>query len=412
MKGIRRLINKVGRIGIPEADSFALKRRKEFFNILTIIAGLAAIPQAIVAFQYDILAGLLTSSWGLACVLALYIHHAVGFKVARVVAFLSLFLLGGFAAARLGYESQVQVGSQTIFIGIFFLHDLRKEWGWILVYSLIEVAMIVTVESNWLKATGAPDYAAFQVRVITLIGTVSFLALEVVYFIRISMNNEFHVNQQLLETNQTLNERNEEKDLLLKEIHHRVKNNLQIISSLLRLQSHEIDDVIAKGKFIDSVNRIKSISNLHETIYQSDNIVSVDMNEYLKNLALSIIESYSLDKVIHLNIKSEPIDVDNDHIVPISLILNEMISNSVKHAFVNSKKGEISISISSLEEENKYQLLYSDSGTWVESETDNSFGTELIESLVDQLSGVIERKPSEEKSEYSIQFEVSKSNRI
>lgn len=272
--------------------------------------------------------------------------------------------------------------------------------------------LIIFIESNYWKAEGAPDAALYQVRVSTFIGTISFLALEMIYFIRISMTNEQHVNRKLRESNLTLNERNEEKDLLLKEIHHRVKNNLQIISSLLRLQSHEIDDEEAKEKFMDSINRIKSISNLHETIYQSENIVSVNMNDYLKNLTLNLIESYSLNKAIELDIQSESIKVDNDHIVPISLILNEMISNTVKHGFADSENGKISISISSLNESNKYRLVYSDTGTWITENEGNSFGTELIQSLVDQLNGSIERKPNEEKSEYSIQFEVYKSNRI
>jgi len=412
MSSLKDFIEKVGRIGILENDSFALKRRKEFFNIITIIGGLAAIPQAIMAFDIDVYAGALHLTWGALSLSAIYIHYSLGFKVARVVTFFPIFILGSIASARIGHEFYPHIGSITLFITIFFLHDLKKEWGWLLFYFLLECTEIVFVESNVFKSEISSDISTFGIRVTSLIGTISFLSLEIVYFIRIGLSNERHVNKKLRETNLMLNERNEEKDLLLKEIHHRVKNNLQIISSLLRLQSHEIDDVIAKGKFIDSLNRIKAISNLHETIYQSENIVAVDMNEYLKNLALTIIESYSLDKVIRLNIDSEPIDVDNDHIVPISLILNEMISNSVKHAFNNESTGEITITISRLKEENHYQLLYSDSGTWVNSEEKNSFGTELIESLVDQLNGTIQREPNAEKSEYLFQFEVNQSNRI
>ena len=412
MNVLKRLVEKIGRIGIPKTDSFAIKRRKEFFNILTIVAGLASIPQAISGFEFDTYAGIMNLTWGVACILAIFVHHYVGFKAARIVTFIPVFILGGLAAARLGYESQLQIGSQTILIAIFFLHDLRKEWRWVLFYFVIECVMILFIESNYWKAEGAPDVALYRVRVSTLIGTVSFLALEMIYFIRISLDNERHVNQKLRETNLALNESNEEKDLLLKEIHHRVKNNLQIISSLLRLQSYEIDNEAAKDKFMDSINRIKSISNLHETIYQSENIVSVEMNDYMKNLTLNLIESYSLNKTIELDIQSESIKVDNDHIVPISLILNEMISNSIKHGFTDSEKGKISISIFSLNDEDKYRLIYSDSGSWIRSDKTNSFGTELIQSLVDQLNGTIERMPNEEKSEYSIQFEVNKSNRI
>ena len=407
-----RLIKKIGRIGIPRTDSFAIRRRKEFFNIIAVVGGLASIPQAIAGFQFDFYAGILHLTWGAACLLSLFLHYSVGFKIARVTTFIPVFILGGFAAARLGYESHLQIGSHTIFIGIFFLHDLRKEWGWIFFYFLVECAMILVIESNIWKSPTAPDIASFQVRVGTLVGTVSFLALEMIYFIRIGLSNEQHVNRQLRETNQMLNERNTEKDLLLKEIHHRVKNNLQIISSLLRLQSNEIDDEAAKEKFTDSVNRIKSISNLHETIYQSENILTLDLNEYLENRALGLIESYSIDKQIKLDIQSVSIAVDNDHIIPISLILNEMISNSLKHGFAQREEGTISISLLELDDENHYRLIYSDSGTWVDSQKNVSFGTELIQSLVSQLDGTIERRPDSTKSEYSIKFETIRTDRI
>ena len=181
---------------------------------------------------------------------------------------------------------------------------------------------------------------------------------------------------------------------------------------MLRLQSNEIDDEAAKEKFTDSVNRIKSISNLHETIYQSENILTLDLNEYLENLALGLIESYSIDKQIKLDIQSVSIAVDNDHIIPISLILNEMISNSLKHGFAQREEGTISISLLELDDENHYRLIYSDSGTWVDSQKNVSFGTELIQSLVSQLDGTIERRPDSTKSEYSIKFETIRTDRI
>jgi len=409
---LKHVIHRIATVGTLETDSFSYKRRREFFNIITIVGGLASIPQAITGFGYDFYAGFFHLIWGAACILSVFVHHYVGFKIARLVTFIPVFTFASIAAARLGPESYPHISSLTLFMAVFFLHDLKKEWGWVLFYFLIECAMILLIESKIWKAPGAPEIASFSVRAGTLIGTVSFLAIELIYFIKIGLYNEQHVNQQLRETNLQLKQRNKEKDLLLKEIHHRVKNNLQIISSLLRLQSHEIKDVAAKEKFMDSVNRIKSISNLHETIYKSENILSIDMNTYLQNLALNLIESYSIKKVIELDIQSELINVDNDHIVPISLILNEMISNSIKHGFANTNSGKISILISRLNDENKYRLLYSDNGSWVTSKKNNSFGTELIQSLVGQLNGTIDRKPSPEKSEYSIQFEVIESNRI
>lgn len=412
MNFLKRLIHTIGSVGILEEDSFGYKRRKEFFNIITTVGGLASIPQAIAGFELDFYAGLFNVFWGVACIASVFVHHFVNFKVARVVTFVPVFVFAGMSAARLGHESYIHISSLTIFMGIFILHDLKKEWGWILFYFILECAAIVVIESDVLKSPNTPDATTLGIRAGMFIGTISFLALEFIYFIKISTLNERHVNNQLRSTNIMLNQRNLEKDLLIKEIHHRVKNNLQIVSSLLRLQSNEITDEDSKEKFMDSVNRIKSISNLHETIYKSENILSINLNSYLKNLALSLIESYSIKKRIELDIHSDLIDVDNDHIVPISLILNEMISNSIKHGFTHSEEGKIAISLLRINDKNQYRLLYSDSGSWVESTKSNSFGTELIQSLVEQLNGSIETHPSPEKSEYSILFEVIKSNRI
>lgn len=412
MSALQRVIYKIGSVGISENDSYDLKRRKEFFNIIVLLGGLASIPQAIAGFKFDFYAGFFHLAWGAAYIASFFVHFLVNFKVARYVALIPVFIFGTMASLLLGHESYPHIGSLIIFVGVFIIHDPKKEWRHILFYCILEITAILLIESNHFKSPNAPELATFAVRASTFIGATVFISLELVYFFTVIFKNEREINKELRESNAILNQRNQEKDLLLKEIHHRVKNNLQIVSSLLRLQSNEITDEDSKEKFMDSVNRIKSISNLHETIYRSENILSINLNSYLKNLALSLIESYSIKKKIELDIHSDLIDVDNDHIVPISLIMNEMISNSIKHAFTHSEEGKIAISLLKINDKNQYRLLYSDSGSWVESTKSNSFGTELIQSLVEQLNGSIETHPTPEKSEYSILFEVIKSNRI
>lgn len=366
--------------------------------------------QAIIAYQVDAYAVWFQLCWGVCCILSILVHHYSNFTNARVVAFVPIFVFGSIASARLGAESLTHVGSITVSIAVFILYDLKKEWKWIIFYLLIQLGTIILGESNWIKAANADDFVTTGSRTMTLIFTLLFISLEFIFFIRMSMVNERNVNQQLRDKNIELKMRNKEKDLLLKEIHHRVKNNLQIISSLLRLQSNDIDDPKSKEKFTNSVNRIKSISNLHEVIYKSENFFNIDLNAYLCNLTASLVESYSIQKKIDLSVNSELMNVQNDYIIPISLILNEMISNSLKHGFSGIDDCQISVEISKVTS-TEYRLIYSDNGCWVEPKKEG-FGTELIQSLTDQLNGRIERGPDEHKTEYVILFEVNVSDRI
>jgi two-component sensor histidine kinase len=181
---------------------------------------------------------------------------------------------------------------------------------------------------------------------------------------------------------------------------------LQIISSLLSLQSNEIKDSASKEKFIDAVNRVQSISALHKVIYNSDNLLKINLETYLHEIAENIIRSYGLKKEINYTISSELTSIQNDSIVPISLILNELMSNSLKHGFANQQVCEITVVIVALGE-NKYQLCYSDNGTWKTAEpTNSSFGIELIQSLTEQLDGKIVQTPSAKESLYVIEFFV------
>ena len=139
-----------------------------------------------------------------------------------------------------------------------------------------------------------------------------------------------------------------EKEVLLKEIHHRVKNNLQIITSLLNLQSQSIPDEENKSIFRDSQNRIKSMALVHEKLYQSADLSKIDLNEYVKNLSDYVKDTYSaINKNVKLELQITQIELQVDTIVPLGLILNELISNSFKYAFpknlLNHHENKISL---------------------------------------------------------------------
>ncbi|MBK9192832.1 MAG: sensor histidine kinase [Crocinitomicaceae bacterium] len=178
---------------------------------------------------------------------------------------------------------------------------------------------------------------------------------------------------------------------MLKEIHHRVKNNLQVITSLLRLQSREIEDEKTKAQFQDAVQRIIAMSLIHEKIYQNENLSKIDLKDYLDTLAADLIHTYADNIKITLDINSALDRLGNNTLVPVALIFNELISNSLKHAFNDLDHGHIKVELFP-REKNMFELMYKDNGKWSEPVKEGSFGLELIETLTEQLDGKVERK--------------------
>jgi two-component sensor histidine kinase len=184
-----------------------------------------------------------------------------------------------------------------------------------------------------------------------------------------------------------------EKEVLLKEIHHRVKNNLQVISSLLYLQSQNIVDKRALRMFQDSQNRVRSMALVHERLYQSKDLARIDFAEYARNLASYIFRSYGVNSdLIKPEIHVDDIALGIDAAVPCGLILNELVSNSLKHAFPNGKKGQIRVGLSA--DNDKFTLMVSDNGVGFPKDLDfrntESLGLQLVNTLVAQLEGTIE----------------------
>ncbi len=196
---------------------------------------------------------------------------------------------------------------------------------------------------------------------------------------------------ELEKRNRLVEAQNEEKSIMLKEIHHRVKNNLQVITSLLRLQSREIKDEQSERVFKDAVHRVVAMSMIHEKMYQNENLSKIDLKNYLDTLSVELVNTYSDDEiVINLDIESQVENLSNNALVPIALIFNELISNSLKHAFTNRKEGNIKVDVRDLSDRN-ISLIYSDDGTWNKEVSENSFGLELIASLTEQLDGKVNR---------------------
>ncbi|MBM3240618.1 response regulator [Candidatus Poribacteria bacterium] len=182
-----------------------------------------------------------------------------------------------------------------------------------------------------------------------------------------------------------------EKEVLLSEIHHRVKNNLQLIHSLLSLQERAIKDESYREMFKDIQNRIRSMALIHGELYKSEYLAKIDFDSYIKHLANSLFRTYETTGKIVLKIEVEDVSLSINSAIPCGLILNELISNSLKYAFPEEREGEIKITLRGIED--KIELVVSDDGIGVPEDLDlqnvESLGLQLVIALVKQLEGTI-----------------------
>ena len=199
----------------------------------------------------------------------------------------------------------------------------------------------------------------------------------------------------------------EEKEVLLKEIHHRVKNNLQVISSLLKLQAAHIEDPAALEMFNESRHRIQTMALVHEKLYQSANFSRVDFGEYARSLSALLASTYRHKAArIALKTEIEEVSLGVDVALPLGLIINELISNSLKYAFPKGGDGEIRIAINRVAD-NQLQLIVADNGIGFPSDVDfrktESLGMQLLLALSGQIGGRVELR-ADAGTEFRILF--------
>jgi two-component sensor histidine kinase len=184
------------------------------------------------------------------------------------------------------------------------------------------------------------------------------------------------------------------KEVMLKEIHHRVKNNMQVISSLLGLQSGYIKDKGVLELFKESQNRVRSMALIHERLYRSEDLARIDFDGYIRGLVMHLFSSYGINpEVIKLDMDIRGISLDINKAIPCGLILNELVSNSIKHAFPDGRGGEIGIVMHPINGD-EVELIVSDDGIGFPEGVDfrdtETLGLELVNMLTRQLAGEIE----------------------
>lgn len=234
-----------------------------------------------------------------------------------------------------------------------------------------------------------------------LISIITALLLLLLLLSYKTIRNKFKVNQ-------LLRKQNSEKEFLLKEIHHRVKNNLEIISSLLSLQSAQIEDADLSNVMTESKHRVQSMGMIHQKLYMGEDMAAVEMKDYFINLTAYIQDSFGMRDQVQVEVMMDEISLDVDVAIPIGLIVNELLTNSFKYAFPDMREGKIVIRL--VQSEGLLHLKVTDNGIGTGSEghvIGTGFGTQLIALLTKQLDGQMVLETTDGTS-VSIQFNHSK----
>ena len=191
-----------------------------------------------------------------------------------------------------------------------------------------------------------------------------------------------------------LQQKNTQIETLIRELHHRVKNNLQVVSGLLALQSNRTENETARQAMDEGRNRVDAMALIHQKLYMNDELASVDIKDYLENLSTSLAGSFGFrNNQIETSVNLSEATVNIDKAIPIGLIVNELVTNAFKHAFSNVSQPLINISLAD-NADGSMKLTIADNGNGImeNSATSKSFGMKLVRSLVEQLDGKMDVK--------------------
>lgn len=285
---------------------------------------------------------------------------------------------------------------------IFFGYLINNRYGnmWLVIVLITVLAFYIISATNYQLTNEINTQNIAEFNLIFLLFLI--LLLGGVFGRMLNKTNE-KVRKAKLE----IIKKNEEKSVMLKEIHHRVKNNLQVVNSLLRIQSRNIDDDGIKKVLKAAQNRIVAMARLHENIYNTKDLKNINIAKYLNILITDLIYSNSINTDISLKLNISKIGMSIDILLPVSLIINELVSNSLKHAFYNVKKGEIYIELIEVSHQ-KCKLTVVDNGCAAEKDIlfskSSSTGVTLIKTLTRQLNGHITALPLTHGTGFEIYF--------
>lgn len=330
---------------------------------------------------------------------AIYIRKTRRFIIAYWVFTLSATALVTYSLNTLNFTLHYSDILWIIATILFAYVGLGKKWAIVIILfhtlSLVYFVFFVLNDNiTNLRPIDLTEKIGVSIEIIFGVWVISYLFRLYLDFKDYSEKELQDMNQELALQNKIILSKNSENTTLVKEIHHRVKNNLQIVISLLRMQSQEVESAETKQHFSEAINRIMAISMIHQKLYEEKELSNIVFRNYFEELCNDIKQLHSIRVEINISYNTELTQMGLKTIVPMGLLLNELITNSLKHAFKPEATGNISIYLSTMDE-NNIVLEYSDSGTWKnKSDLDSNFGLELITLLSEQMEGEFVRNDS------------------
>ena len=275
------------------------------------------------------------------------------------------------------------------------------------VFNTISLKERDDIRNNWISIRYEHGVNWNQVWKWILIGLACTLVLFYLFYLwnkslKTEINLRINKEKELLASVVLIKKQDSDKKILLQEIHHRVKNNLQIITSIMNLHSNVVKDVNSRRVLHDAVDRIKSIALIHDKLYNTENISDVNIEDYISSLANDVIENFSGNSDIDLKISSNKTYLQTNELVPLALILNELITNSLKYGLSKIGKGNIHIKFEQFEK--TLEFRYFDNGEWFDNPESDLFGTSLIDIFTEQLEGSYVLNKNDEGTEYLFKF--------
>lgn len=393
------LWTKISSTGINRTNGLSSKEtvRLIFFNQLLFFGVFATSFQVLLSWPFIGLKSLIFVAIPICSLISLYLNSIGKTLLSRVLFVYVVYLVGSLTTVYLGGSGYYHLNALAIFLSTLILFDLKKE----LIYVVLGVPILaLSISIGEFDLFNSPDFSNHELihyyrlaNVLTLLIIGSVL---IIFILNLNRKSEARLEELVLERTEELlakhndlEKENKEKEILLKEVHHRVKNNLQIIVSLINLQLSKIDNTKITEPLLVTQSRVLSMSLVHQKMYQTSNFSEIVMKKYTSNLIENVQSLYSESSLEpELNIDPE-FTLNTDNAIPVGLIINEIVTNFYKHAYANENSN---FKISILRTGDKlFTFTYSDNGPGfkdgVDPDDPNSLGLQLIDTLVSQIDG-------------------------
>lgn len=392
---IKNLWSSIKSIGVNDNLTLEKKRQVVLTNQFAIVSGLALISGGIVdLFIGELFLGTIVALCGPLQLITLLLNKFQKHNLASFVSMLMVNFAIFYFSSYCGFDAGVYLYYLPFMVGIAIMFELNGNRLQFLIHFSLTVFFLVVLNLTRDNLFFNAYLSEQSLRTMFFNNSIASTVL-IAYFIFVinKSNQDFNKHLQQIITQKdkaesVLKTSLTEKETLLAEVHHRVKNNLAVVTSLLSLKMDSVSNPYTKQVLLECRNRVMSMSLIHEKLYRTKDFSNLNFRMYVDELIEEIKKSYPIeDKKITINVVSQNIFLDLPAAIPCGLLLNELVTNSYKHAFKNTDSGEINISVT--KKGNEIELIVSDNGIGFNANADDShsLGLILVESLTEQLDG-------------------------